>query len=129
LLEQGYLIRGDMRGQSTWYELTHDRLIRAVQASNEMWRWDKLEPWQTAAHEWNVNARHEAYLLPVDELPSPQSRGSLTDTERAFIEASETRKRESNFVTQIRAVLRFLATLAGIEAVVIAVLAIVLLVR
>jgi len=141
LLEQGYLIRADLRGQSTWYELTHDRLIRAVQASNEMWRWENLEPWQIAAHEWNVRDRHPAFLLSADALPSSLTRGGLTDVEKAFLKASEANKRESSVLTRISAMLGFFALAAALkalgffvlvavlEAIVIIVLLIVLLVR
>jgi hypothetical protein len=127
LLEQGYLIRADLRGQSTWYELTHDRLIRAVQTSNEMWRWDNLEPWQIAAHEWDARDRHPAFLLPPDALPSSLTRG-LTDVEKAFLKASEANMRESSVLARIRSMLGFFASVAALEAIVIIVL-IVLLVR
>ncbi len=141
LLEQGYLIRADLRGQSTWYELTHDRLIRAVQASNEVWRRENLEPWQNAAHEWNARDRHPAFLLSADALPSSLTRGGLTDVEKAFLKASEANKRESSVLTRISAMLGFFALAAALkalgffvlvavlEAIVIIVLLIVLLVR
>jgi hypothetical protein len=42
LLEDGFLIRGEVRGASTWYELAHDRLISPVLASNDTWRQQNL---------------------------------------------------------------------------------------
>lgn len=37
-LEDHYLIRAEFRGSAKWYELSHDRLVRAVLASNARWR-------------------------------------------------------------------------------------------
>lgn len=88
LLEEGYLIRGDMRGV-TWYELAHDRLIGAVLASNVAWRQENLESWQIAAYEWNARDRDPTFLLPVGELPKHRelTNADLTDLEREFLEA------------------------------------------
>jgi hypothetical protein len=128
LLDEGYLIRTDLRGQSTWYELTHDRLIRAVQTSNEMWRWDNLEQWQIAAHEWNARDRHPAFLLPADALPSSLTRDRLTDVEKAFLKASEAQKRDSSVIARMRGMMSFLVLVAGLEAIVIIALLVVLIV-
>src|SRR4029453_1372470 len=38
LLENQHLIRAELRAGARWYELTHDRFIRPIQASNEVWR-------------------------------------------------------------------------------------------
>ena len=38
LLENHHLIRAELRAGARWYELTHDRFIRPIQASNEAWR-------------------------------------------------------------------------------------------
>lgn len=91
-LESGYLIRGNLRGlTNNWYELTHDRLVRAVLTSNETWRWDKLEPWQIAAHEWNLRDKNPAYLLPPRALQGlPSGFAKLTKVEKAFLDASRT---------------------------------------
>src|SRR6185436_268568 len=32
-----HIIRGELRGGSRWYELTHDRLIGPIKSSNERW--------------------------------------------------------------------------------------------
>ncbi len=128
LLEKGYLIRGDLRGASTWYELTHDRLIRPVLASNDSWRWDSLQLWQVMAHEWNFRDRHPAYLLPLEDLPHTSLRKDVTDVERAFIEASKNQDRQKKQDNQIgilartRRAMSLLALTAIIEAVVIIVL-------
>jgi len=37
-LERKYLIRIEQRSQASWYELTHDRLIRPITTSNQRWK-------------------------------------------------------------------------------------------
>ncbi|MGW6130210.1 ATP-binding protein [Cellulomonas sp. NPDC055163] len=127
-LEDGYLVRGDVRGGSTWYELTHDRLIRAVQRSNETWRWEKLEPWQIAAHKWNQFDHHPAFLLTPSELPGPSvATTRLTDVERDFLRASNADAQRSALMSRLRSTSR-IGYLAAAEAVVILVLVTLLLV-
>jgi tRNA A37 threonylcarbamoyladenosine biosynthesis protein TsaE len=122
LLEEGYLIRGNVRALSTWYELTHDRLIRAVHASNEMWRWDTLEPWQIAAYEWNARDRHPAFLMRVEELPKGLLRNKLTDVERDFIRASESQAGQTGLPARVRSMMGFLGFVVAVESIVIVVL-------
>jgi hypothetical protein len=123
LLEEGYLIRGDVRGSSTWYELTHDRLIRPVLASNETWRWENLEPWQIAAHEWKIRDRQLAYLLPAKDLPGPLTRrAELAEVEREFLKASENEIFQKGVIARARnalSLLRVLVFTTLFEAVVI----------
>lgn len=89
-LESGYLIRGNLRGVTNWYELAHDRLVRAVLTSNETWRWEKLEPWQIAAHEWSIGDRNPAFLLSPRALRGLSSnKTKLTTVEREFLKESE----------------------------------------
>jgi hypothetical protein len=38
MLEQFHFIRAEARAGARWYELTHDRLIRPIQLSNQHWR-------------------------------------------------------------------------------------------
>lgn len=126
-LEDGYLIRGDFRVQSTWYELSHDRLIRAVQNSNDTWRWDNLEPWQIAAYEWAARDRHSAYLLPVAALPKSLIPNGLTEVEKDFIKAAEGTGGEGKPYVRTRLLLRALILVAVIQAAVIIVILIALL--
>jgi hypothetical protein len=129
LLEDGYLIRGDVRGSSTWYELAHDRLIGPVLASNETWRWEKLDPWQIAAYEWNTSDRHSVYLLPAEELPNTLLRKDITDFERDFLKASANQARQTGLLARTRGMMSVLAFTATIEAIVIVVLLIILIAR
>lgn len=128
-LEDGYLIRGDVRGSTTWYELAHDRLIGAVLASNELWRWNNLEPWQIAAHEWNAGDRNQALLLPAHELARAGSAKEITDIEQEFLKASANQEKQVRLPDRIRSFMGRLIVVAVAEAIVIAVLVIILIVR
>ena len=132
-LENGYLIRGEVRGSSTWYELTHDRLIRPVRESNDTWRRANLEPWQTAAYVWNDNDRQAVFLLPAEELPKAYRKelpdSGLTQIERAFLGASVDRARQNGVRARTMFAMSALAWIVTAEAIVIAVLVIALLVR
>ena len=134
LLEDGYLIRGDVRGSSTWYELTHDRLIVPVLASNDTWRRDNLEPWQAAAYTWNASDRQRAFLLQAEELPMAHLRkeipdSSLTEVEQAFLKASVNHARQNGMLARTRITRSLLAWVAIVEAIVIVALVIGLLVK
>jgi YVTN family beta-propeller protein len=38
LLEQKYLVRREQRAGASWYELTHDRLLKPIRDSNKKWK-------------------------------------------------------------------------------------------
>lgn len=127
LLEDGYLIRGDVRGSSTWYELAHDRLIGPVLASNEAWRRGRLQPWQIAAYEWDARDRRTEYLLPASTFPGPLwRRGDLTPAEQAFLKASEDKITQQGVVARAQSVMSLLGFTALLEAVFIVFLLVVL---
>jgi len=44
-LQNLHLIRGEWRAGARWYELTHDRFIGPIQASNETWRAARRRQW------------------------------------------------------------------------------------
>jgi hypothetical protein len=130
-LEEGYLIRGDLRGASTWYELTHDRLIRPVQESNDAWRRAKLEPWRSAAYIWNDNDRQGVFLLPAEEIPKQYLRKELPESgfsqiERAFLESSVSQARQKGVWIRTRNAMSVLGWTVLIETMVIVVLVIAL---
>ena len=134
ILEDGYLIRGDVRGPSTWYELAHDRLIGPVLTSNETWRQEKLKWWQAKAYEWNDHDRDPAFLLRAaelsgDYLPTEGLDSGLTDVERAFLAASMDRAHQTSVQARTKNVMSRLAWAAIAEAIVIVALVIGLLVK
>lgn len=89
-LQGMFLVSGQTRDSTTWYELAHDRLISAVRASNRAWSHDHLAFWQTAALDWQANNRQRAFLLKreaLDLAPWPRRNG-LTEIERDFLQQS-----------------------------------------
>jgi hypothetical protein len=117
LLEDGYLIRGDVRALSTWYELAHDRLIGPVLASNDAWRRAELHPWQIAAYEWDARDRRKEYLLTASQIPgSLQRRTDQSPVERAFVTASENEIAQRGVLARARSMMSLLALTAVLEA-------------
>ena len=72
-LENLYLIRPEMRGQSAWYELTHDRFIEPILASNRQWRTrqsesaQSLELFEELATQWVAEGRPGSRLLSLEQ--------------------------------------------------------------
>jgi WD40 repeat protein len=61
LLEQAFLIRGENRGSTPWYELAHDRLVGPIQNSNATWK-AKLPAFQRAADLWKESGKKRDLL-------------------------------------------------------------------
>lgn len=124
-LEDSYLVRGDSRGGVTWYELGHDRLIRAVVDSNKTWRRSNYQPWQVAAYKWQLNNRPDELLLSNMELkiaPAPRSRG-LTQDQQDFLKRSNAAATKDRLLKRHRSVTGFVtAVAAGALAIIIVLL-------
>jgi hypothetical protein len=127
-LEEGYLIRGDVRGSTTWYELTHDRLIGPVLASNEAWRWKNLEPWQIAAYEWNASGRNQAFLLPRREI-ARLGRRDTTSLEKDFLRASSSQAKGKQTLALMRGLMSLLGLVVLLETIAIVVLLVIVFAR
>ena len=96
LVERGMLTEA-VRGELTWYELSHERLVAAIRDSNRAWREQTLITATSsflaaASKDWDRSGRAEGLLtgqLLVDAMTwanlFPSSVGPL---ERAFLEAS-----------------------------------------
>ncbi len=73
-LETLHLVRGEYRGGSRWYELSHDRFIEPVRQSNARWRTKRLkehDAWQrleTKAESWIAQGAGSEDLLDGPEL-------------------------------------------------------------
>lgn len=92
-LERRYLVRGDRRAGTTWYELTHDRLAGPVQSDNEAWRREHLAGWQKRAYEWQRSGRDPALLLTGGDLR--EAKRELSDRQEDHTSAQ---KAEREFV-------------------------------
>ena len=73
-LENQRIIRMELRGGAPWYELTHDRFVETVQASNQKWLLARPATEQARkrleerAADWDRNDRQEKHLLDDVEL-------------------------------------------------------------
>lgn len=73
-LENQRIMRMELRGGAQWYELTHDRFVETVQASNQKWLLARPAVEQARkrleerAADWDRNDRNEKYLLDDVEL-------------------------------------------------------------
>jgi hypothetical protein len=75
-----HIIRGELRGGSRWYELTHDRFIAPIKTSNERWFRERSggvqlpKQLETRAHDWSRGGRQKKDLM--------QDEGELLVAER-----------------------------------------------
>ena len=73
-LENQRIMRMELRGGAQWYELTHDRFVETVQASNQKWLLARPAVEQARkrleerAADWDRNDRNEKNLLDDVEL-------------------------------------------------------------
>ena len=68
MLERAYLIRAEKRGGATWFELSHDRMVRPIIENNAEWFEKHLNVVQRRADLWNQQGRPESMLLIDDEF-------------------------------------------------------------
>jgi len=67
-MESAHLVRAEKRAGSTWFELSHDRLIEPVRTDNERWLVANLSLLQQQAVLWNQQGRPDSLLLRGKEL-------------------------------------------------------------
>lgn len=123
-LERRYLVRGDMRAGTTWYELTHDRLVGPVQSDNATWRRLHLAGWQKRADEWRHSGRDRALLLSGGDLREAkralsdrqEDRTSAQKVEREFVEKSKQARSERSIRQRITSLLVGYMVLSALEA-------------
>ncbi len=87
-----YLVRGEPRGSSIWYELAHDRLVAPVRESNTAWLDAHLNKLQKSARLWIAEGRKPALLLLGDELSAALAEAEgleLQPNEDEFLKASK----------------------------------------
>jgi len=137
ILNDGYIIRADIRGGDTWYELAHDRLVEPIIEANQRWQIDYFNPLAVATQVW-LEAEHSPdKLLAGTQLKEAQTYADshpldVTQDEITFLADShrqeeERRKEAEREARQVRRI-RYLAigtTIAAIIAIGLAVLAII----
>ena len=92
LLEDAHIIRGEKRAGKTWYELSHDRMLKPVREDNTTWFEHNLSVLQRQAAIWNQQGRSEGLLLRGKEFQHAAREVKnldLTKDEFAFWEASK----------------------------------------
>lgn len=93
MLVDAYLVRAEKRGGKTWYELSHDRLVKPVRENNEAWFEENLSLLQRQAELWKKDRpyylllREEALQEAIDW--ADEHADELTEDDRAFLEASQ----------------------------------------
>ncbi len=109
MLENLRLVRPELRGGASWYELTHDRFIGPILKSNETWWQERhkereseretIAAFETRALAWEQSNRNRDVLLSKGELlkAAPWLEGRDTDeldlssTLKEFAQASRAR--------------------------------------
>lgn len=128
-LEAGYLIRGDRRGDSTWWELAHDKMVMPVVQDNADRMLRHLAPWQLAAREWAKSPDPSRLLGPI-ELRAAQrqaEKGDLNEVERSFLDASRQAEHDRSVLSRAQSRVSFIGLIAAAELLIIVVLVILLL--
>ena len=94
-LIQAHLVRGEQRAGATWFELSHDRLIKPVRESNRAWFEQHLSELQKIASLWREQGKPEGLLFLGKSLKKARAWAKknhpLTMVENEFLAASATR--------------------------------------
>lgn len=91
-LEAVHILKRDMSGDREWLELSHDRLVAPVCASNQLWRDQHLSVLQKQAKLWNESNRSRDLLVAGEQLTEAERHEAeggleLSSIERAFLDA------------------------------------------
>lgn len=135
MLQDAHLVRSEKRRGTTWFELTHDRLIRPIRQSNAAWFQANLSMLQRQADLWQKENRSDHLLLRDAALASANQWAAanaeeLTTVEQDFLRACQEadQRAQEERVRQEQAIklqeqarsarlLRFLLLLASLAAV------------
>ncbi|NTU79226.1 MAG: hypothetical protein HGA45_07455 [Chloroflexales bacterium] len=117
-----YLVRAEQRRGLTWFELSHDRLIEPVLASNSAWRDANLQQFQRQAALWEVQRRPETLLMRGKALAAAeewerQNTPVLNPVERAYLDDCRAMRRRERQVRLFRLTIWGLAALAFVAAI------------
>ena len=124
-LERRYLVRREVRSGTSWYELTHDRLVRPILSDNVAWSRMNLAEWQKRAHEWRRSNRDPELLLGGSDLREVkhalsqrhEDRTPAEKVEREFFEKSMQARAERSLRQRTNLRLVTVMVIAGLEAV------------
>lgn len=95
-LIDAHLVRAEKRRGMTWFELSHDRMLAPVRASNARWTNAHLSPVQRQAELWDRSGRPESLLLQAPAIAGAEAVLRDGAVEREFLAASrQLRAREA----------------------------------
>jgi WD40 repeat protein len=114
-----HVLRREDRFNFPWYELTHDRLIAPVMASNAAWFTDNPDPLyaiQQQTRQWLREGKQDGYLLTGEPLAEASGFARtrpdlLTRDELEFVRLSENLQREYDETERSRRRFRNLAAI------------------
>lgn len=123
LLIDAHLVRAENRRGAIWYELTHDRLIEPIRASNAAWREIHLTMLQQQAALWEGQQRADDLLLRGESLQraeawSHENPDDVTESERAFLQASQQARDAARRERRTNQLIRTLAAVAAITSII-----------
>ena len=98
LLSNQYLLRAEVRGGGTWYELVHDRFVNPILQSNQAWRSE--QPLLQMAHAWVERERSDSILLEGQQLKAALQSNwhGLGPQVEEFMEASQSTQRAKDAI-------------------------------
>jgi hypothetical protein len=99
LVKEAHLLRAEARRGSTWFELSHDRLIAPVKSNNAEWRSQNLTELERRALAWGQGGLYpESLLLRGKNLLEAEEQAKtqeLTELEKELLEASRKARDEA----------------------------------
>jgi hypothetical protein len=96
LLVKAHLLREEKWRDTTWYVLTHDRLIDPIRSDNQTWREQHLKPFQRRADQWQQLGQPNNFLLRDHELSEAEILANtlaLTKVEKSYLTKSREAQR------------------------------------
>jgi WD40 repeat protein len=122
ILNNAYIIRGDVRGNDMWYELTHDRLVEPIITANQRWLATYRNPLAAAHTAWLAAGRDPQKLLTGSQLNEAEAYArdfpvDVTEEEQHFLaesrfRAKQTAQRRRNLMVAAVAVIIMLSLCA-----------------
>ena len=100
-VKRGDLVRAEIRGGATFYELTHDRMVEPILENNAEWFADHSSLLQTQTALWVQQGRSNGMLLRGRALRNAWKETETlepTEEEKAFLSASRIAERNRTIV-------------------------------